>query len=328
MQHHIHTLVKQFFRKETLEEVSVDELRQFTEEYPYSAAGQLLFTRKLQQTDAEQYAEQAEKSTLYFYNPVWSRWLLQNHIPQGPLPLERITHETVVPVVTEVVPAPEENGVHQHDNSSYTEPGATVADEPPPFTVTEEEQVTIPPEMVTEQPAEANAGEIPVELNEPVSEQLQEEIPAEVPAVAEPAPTTASVTTPIENNANAEEELSFESYHTIDYFASQGIKLRLEDLPKDKLGKQLKSFTDWLRSMKRLNSVTDKDSLDDITHQAIQQIADHSIAGKEIITEAMADVWAKQGHRDKAAAIYEKLSLLNPAKSSYFADKIERLKAE
>ena len=47
-------------------------------------------------------------------------------------------------------------------------------------------------------------------------------------------------------------ELVFEPFHTVDYFASQGIKFKEEEKPKDKFSQQLKSFTDWLKIMKRL----------------------------------------------------------------------------
>ena len=40
-------------------------------------------------------------------------------------------------------------------------------------------------------------------------------------------------------------ELTFEPYHTIDYFASQGIQPKLEEKPKDQFSRQLKSFTEW-----------------------------------------------------------------------------------
>jgi hypothetical protein len=40
----------------------------------------------------------------------------------------------------------------------------------------------------------------------------------------------------------------------------------------------------------------------------------------------MAEVWVKQGNKDKAIEIYNKLSLLNPAKSAYFASLSEQLK--
>jgi hypothetical protein len=39
----------------------------------------------------------------------------------------------------------------------------------------------------------------------------------------------------------------------------------------------------------------------------------------------MAEVWAKQGAREKAIETYNKLSLQNPSKKAYFAAKIENL---
>ena len=50
---------------------------------------------------------------------------------------------------------------------------------------------------------------------------------------------------------NTKEELLFEPLYTSDYFASQGIKLSEEVQPGDKLGNQLKSFTEWLKTMKK-----------------------------------------------------------------------------
>ena len=53
-------------------------------------------------------------------------------------------------------------------------------------------------------------------------------------------------------NAKNADSIVFTPYHMVDYFASQGIKLVLEDNPADQFGKQLKSFTDWLKVMKKL----------------------------------------------------------------------------
>jgi hypothetical protein len=39
----------------------------------------------------------------------------------------------------------------------------------------------------------------------------------------------------------------------------------------------------------------------------------------------MAEVFVRQGMKDAARAVYEKLSLLNPGKRGYFAAKIEQL---
>ena len=132
-----------------------------------------------------------------------------------------------------------------------------------------------------------------------------------------------------EIKAKANDDLVFEPYHTIDYFASQGINLKQEDLEKDKFGKQLKSFTEWLRSMKKIPGSQTPQSLQSEPRDSdsIRRKADESNEGKEIETETMAEVWAKQGNISKAIDIYRKLSLSNPDKSHYFAAKIEQLKS-
>ncbi|MFI5156170.1 MAG: hypothetical protein ACHQEM_08290 [Chitinophagales bacterium] len=132
---------------------------------------------------------------------------------------------------------------------------------------------------------------------------------------------------PVHDPVEVEEELKFEPYHTIDYFASQGIKYEQEENPTDKFGKQLKSFTAWLKTMKRLPKAGLESEMSDITEAAIQSIAEHSIEEKEVITEAMAEVLVLQGKTDKAIELYGKLSLLNPSKSAFFAARIEQIKA-
>jgi hypothetical protein len=121
------------------------------------------------------------------------------------------------------------------------------------------------------------------------------------------------------------EEMLFEPLFATDYFASQGIKLSEAILNDDKLGKQLKSFTSWLKTMKKVHP--DKLApVNALVETAVQNQAAKSNIEEEVLTEAMAEAFAQQGKNIRAIDTYEKLSLLNPAKSAYFAAKIESLK--
>lgn len=130
---------------------------------------------------------------------------------------------------------------------------------------------------------------------------------------------------PVEEST--EIEIESEPFHTVDYFASQGIHTSFEQLGQDKLSNQLRKFTDWLKQMKH-NPVSENDDLgtDPELETAIHGIAKTSNEAKEIVTETMAEVLEKQGKTDKAIQLYIKLSFLNPDKSTYFASKIQKLK--
>jgi hypothetical protein len=185
-------------------------------------------------------------------------------------------------------------------------------------TPTEQPPIGEPTPALTEQPTEESTPA----LTEPPAEELHptpvEQSPVEVTSFTPTPPPPAegpAASTPI-----------FEPYHTVDYFASQGIRLVLEENPSDKLGKQLKSFTDWLKVMRKLPQKNREIVPDIAAERQVQAIAAHSIERKEVVTEAMAEVLAKQGMREKATEMYRKLSLLEPGKSAYFAEKIEKLK--
>jgi hypothetical protein len=127
------------------------------------------------------------------------------------------------------------------------------------------------------------------------------------------------------DSENDEETISFEPLHTVDYFASQGIKIDEEALANDHLVKQVKSFTAWLKTMKKLHPGQLPEQ-NEVIEKIIQSASEVSNQDANVLTEAMAEVLTKQGKREKAIEMYEKLSLINPSKSAYFAAKIESLK--
>ncbi len=137
--------------------------------------------------------------------------------------------------------------------------------------------------------------------------------------------TNQPITTDAVENDSADEELiAFEPLHTVDYFASQGIKITREELEKDHFGKQVKSFTAWLKSMKKLHPAQVPEQ-NEVIEKIIQTSSEVSNRDANVLTEAMAEVLVKQDKKAKAIEMYQKLSLINPSKSAYFAAKIESL---
>jgi hypothetical protein len=182
------------------------------------------------------------------------------------------------------------------------------------------EQVSSKPDETTFNSAEQEL----VSINETaIDSSEQEELT--IPAIT---PEENSIATPLMEKAEIlpdDEKLLFVPLHTSDYFASQGIKITEEIKPTDKLGNQLKSFTEWLKTMKKIH--TDDTSCTTVPEESnIQLLAEKSNTSQKIYTEAMANIFLQQGRPDKAIEVFEKLSLLNPAKSAFFAAQIENLK--
>lgn len=131
---------------------------------------------------------------------------------------------------------------------------------------------------------------------------------------------------PIENNTELTIEPVQDKLHTIDYFASQGIQIDLSKIPQDKLTTKLRRFTDWLKDMKNHHPNPEDLGTSPEQEKKVAETALVSNESKEILTETMAEVLAKQGQIDKAIQLYIKLSFSNPEKTAYFADKIQQLK--
>ena len=111
-----------------------------------------------------------------------------------------------------------------------------------------------------------------------------------------------------------------------DYFAAQGIEIDLSTLPQDKFTQQLRSFTAWLKVLKEKEGAPNTPELAEAQEKEITAIAEKANIMEEVVTEAMAEVWEKQGNSRKAIAVYSKLSFIFPEKSVYFASRIEQLK--
>ncbi len=194
--------------------------------------------------------------------------------------------------------------------------------------VVEEENQFLPAEeMLAGLEEQENKTDFPSENEETEFNTEESVFNAKIPEEKEEENPSGEESTDSEENDDEDDDLSipFEPLHTVDYFASQGIKLTEEALNNDQLGKQVKSFTAWLKSMKKLHPGQLPEQ-NEVIEKLIQTSSEASNKNANVLTEAMAEVLVKQGKREKAIEMYEKLSLINPSKSAYFAAKIESLK--
>jgi hypothetical protein len=299
--------IQHYFHQSGLQQVALPELEKLAAQYPYIGTLQYLVLKKMNAEKMGESAGQWQKTLLYFQNPYYLNALVQKSeresvIPDHPLP--EVPHTPAFnpePTIPAAAPVQEklvkELTSELADALALAKAIAHSATEPE--SITEGKTATDPDEAETEGPA----------LREHL---LQKESPIRIPSLKDLGPVTDDMPT-------------FEPYHTIDYFASQGIKLGIE-LPKDKLGKQLKSFTEWIRTMKKLpQAAIEEKLLKSGQGETIEALAADSIETKEILTETMAEVLLKQGDTTRAAAIFRKLSLAHPDKSAYFATRIEQL---
>ncbi|HNU87891.1 MAG TPA: hypothetical protein PKJ94_06365 [Ferruginibacter sp.] len=332
--------------KRNLEDPSVKNfLEEITAVHPYFSPAQFYL---LQQTTESTVAfdRQATKTNIFFNNPLWLNFQLRQAKPG--MPVEEKTYS--VPAeepLTEELPVIEHIAGPEEDKEVMNE--AVQVEEFVPEVQPEfikEEQPVI---EHSAEPEEDKAKEDAlVEEFEPAKEErvvtgqvLEPEVQTEpeiiqeelhvIEAVNEPGPGEEPELEPMkielklpEEKNIKEDELLFEPMHLVDYFASQGIKLNEEAPATDKLGKQLKSFTEWLKTMKKVHAAPAEEG--EQPDKTVEAMAERSNKENEVITEAMAEVFARQGKTAKATEVYQKLSLLNPAKSAYFAAKIDNLK--
>jgi hypothetical protein len=384
-------ILQQLTGKHNVESVSKDELRHLTDSCTYFAPAQFLLAAKLKKENNKGFLSQAQKTVLFFNNPFWMHYQLQNTTTDTDITIGHPTYqEEYKPILNHVI----EEDIHQssfaiptveevkdmmreidHQDEIVTQQTPTVVDDN--TTVTHDEPANTEVEEIIEEAISTKVDE-----QEPVAVLPEPEVIIHehvepintLDLIDEPTPIhhPQQQSMAIENNAHVQEAktaikeeeivgqedtvvdehsikiaavlnsqlaefnkpittdtpivLDTEPYHTVDYFASQGIKVNLEQPPIDKLTSQLRRFTDWLKHIKNVEPDEEDINTDPELESAIQGIASSSNEAREIVTETMAEVLEKQGKKDKAIQLYIKLSFLNPDKSAYFASKIQQLK--
>ena len=268
-------MIQSLFQRESMDEMTLDELKGHAEAFPYSSIVQFLYTCKLKSQYHLDFPEAVSKTALFFDDSSWLNYQLREEGEKGNF--RKILY-----------------GSHHNDTNE----------------VEGVEGLNLPAEGrgVEEVDFDENEGG----FHDPAIVQAIEKI-----ELQDPNTNPASGT-------NKDFEFQLTPYHTIDYFASLGIKINMEN-EKDELSLKVKSFTAWLKTMKRLQPGPETVTVKDI-QSILNTQNDKENQPEAILTEAMAEVYLKQGLREKAIDVYNKLSLQNPLNSHKFADKISQIK--
>ena len=294
-----------FYQKGSKE---TDVLEKNVKEYPYSSLAAFLLLYHYKKTSNPAFETLAKKTALLFNNPHWLQFQL---------------YDKSSPDTTQEI-------INQENFQDEKEISAEVENELPLEISSVQNVIEDSGEVMEDATSHIPNHEI---IAETIPETLHEENTLQENEINKNSEETAisnssqqSSFSETEIAENDDEIIAFEPLHTVDYFASQGIKINEELLTNDKLGSQMKSFTAWLKSMKKLHpGKLEEQSL--ATEKLIQTSADESNINTEILTEAMAEVLIKQDKKEKAIEMFSKLSLINPSKSAYFAARIESIKS-
>ena len=276
--------------------------------YPYFAPAQNLLACYYQALQHPSAQAQAARATIYHFNPRWWAYQLEeSNEVAGTWSSPVFSNASAIDLSTA-----------SNDPISHTIiPAVEIPiNTPQPFDVPTIEAV----QAILRKIDEGHSGKVeplPTKNEAPfvapqTSEKLSDLVSSQLHAFRQPV--TADTPLPFEQAA---------PMHTIDYFASQGIKVNWQTAPKDNLTTKLMSFTDWLRQVKQ----NEKSGVVTQLEKKAAEDAVLSVRREEVVTEAMADVFLRQGNREQAIQVLRKLSFQIPEKSSYFATRIEQIKS-
>lgn len=357
-------IIAHVFQQTSLQLVNEAAMEQLVADHPYFSAARLLLARKIYQQTGDLHHPAVKKALLYAdqhhyaYQLITAEEVLQvveNRvaavIPEDTLPQEDTQAEAAAIIHEEETLSPE--------TAAFTSEFETTAPEEENIALAStQENTQIIPEYHTSAPETAapvavadfepgGAGHTVETLPPPVAmpspangHDSEEEIKAtdgEEEAAAGPIkifPLAAAV---------EETELVFQPLYTDDYFAYKRLKNpeEADDLNEQGVA-EMKSFTSWLRQMKdnfagktnkdwyhqQLHRIYDEDEEPEVSETVEKMAMDSIVFNNDIVSETLAEIWVRQQQYGNAIKIYQKLSLLNPDKNAYFAQKILDLKSK
>lgn len=286
-------IIQHIFREPDLSQVEETALERLVADYPYFTAARLLLAQKHYSHAHDLSAPVIKKAQLYSNNHYYFYQLITGAMEKTATAAEPVTVPAALAAVT--------------------------VDEPTQADTPEQPNILAV--------AEIDDSEESISGNNTGAEDTEDEGPIKI--------------FPLEIR-DEETTLTYQPLYTEDYFAYKKLKdpVQAEELNEQGMA-DMKSFIDWLRDMKQsFAQKTNKDWYHQQLHhiyedenpevsEAVEKMAMESITlNDDIVSETLAQVWASQHQYQTAIQIYQKLSLLNPDKSAYFAQKIQELQLQ
>jgi hypothetical protein len=335
-------IIQHIFQEPDIKQVDEAALEQLVTAYPYFTTARLLLAKKQYSVQRNLLAPAVKKAQLYSSNMhYFYRFITSDEAAVAPPPAEP------EPVVIQAPVAEEAPSVYVPllDESLLSYPGLDTKDTKEEFLTITEDEAVVEEEPVVEEPV---VEEEPVTVPETVYKAPEAPAPITVikPAPVEMADTTVDTGEPDDQikifpleMGNAENTLTYQPLYTDDYFAYKRLKEPEQaEVISEKGASEMKSFTSWLKDIK--STFSEKatkqqyhqelkrsyEDFDPEVSEAVEKMAMESITlTDDVVSETLAEIWAKQRQYQTAIHIYQKLSLLNPNKSAYFAQKIKEL---
>ncbi|WP_143309309.1 hypothetical protein [Chitinophaga vietnamensis] len=320
-------IIEQIFGQPGLHQVDEAALEKLVAKYPYFSAARLLLAKKDYSHHEDLHRAAVKTALLYSAQPHHAYHFVTSE------PVLQEVEERVAAVIPadEIDPAPLavadfEAAPVQHNGTAEV----TTAPVPVPDTL---------PEAAASMEEEALHEAIPVADETPLYTPAPDhDTPEETPEETGPIKIF-----PLELPAEEETVLTFQPLYTDDYFAYKRLKNPGEaDELNEQGAAEMKSFTSWLRQIKdnftgktnkdwyhqQLHRLYEEDEEPEVSETVEKMAMDSITLTTDIVSETLAEIWVKQQRYEHAIQIYQKLSLLNPDKNAYFAQKIKELKSQ